>query len=291
MAITNKPADGKRERISKAQQLTMLEVLAASLILGTCLVISIFLMKYIKFNTTVITEKEAAITTYDTSLQNIGVCVDRDRNGKLDDVELDACDPNEVSLDSVSKSLRYKVLAEMTKNEDLELVARQRNEKCFDENGASIDFEKLYEETSDDTKKQQYLQSIKICSALRVIPDALPAQKNTEALMASLNQIFLETGWDPERLAPQDGAIGVSDVEGVYAIPVSLRMEAPDSVVMLALDKIEKSIREFDITTMSVEWTTSGLSMTATANAFYLADPDELEVTKTLLASKKARNS
>ena len=109
--------------------------------------------------------------------------------------------------------------------------------------------------------------------------------------MASLNEIFLQTGWEPERLSPQDGVLGASEVEGVYTIPVSLRMEAPDEVVMRALDKIEKSVRQFDITAMSVEWTTSGLSLTATANAFYLAEPDELEITKTLAASKKARSN
>ena len=36
-------ASGKRLKISKAQQYTMLEVLGASLILGTCMVISLYL--------------------------------------------------------------------------------------------------------------------------------------------------------------------------------------------------------------------------------------------------------
>lgn len=291
MVGTNKPADEKRQRISKAQQLTMLEVLGASLILGTCLVVSTFLIKYISFNTTIITEKNQAIDNYDLTLQNVGVCIDTDRNGKLDDVELDNCDPNGISLDSVSGSLRYKVLAEMANNSDLELVARQRNERCLDEAGERIDFAKLYNESTDDDKRQQYLQSLKICSALRVIPDALPAAKNTEALMASLNEIFIRTGWEPERLAPQDGTLGATDIEGIYAIPVSLRMEAPDEVVMRALDNIEKSIRQFDITSLSIEWVTSGLSLTATANAFYLAEPEEMEITKVLVASRKTRSS
>ena len=289
MAGVNQPADEKRRKISKAQQITMLEVLGASLVFGACLVVSIFLIKYIKFNTTIITEKNQAIDNYDVTLRNVGVCIDRDRSGRLDDTELDACDPNEIPLDNVGGSLRYKILMEMANNSDLELVARQRNENCFDESGERIDFGKLYGEATDDDERQRYLQSLKICSALRVIPDALPANRNTEALMASLNEIFLQTGWEPERLSPQDGVLGASEVEGVYTIPVSLRMEAPDEVVMRALDKIEKSVRQFDITAMSVEWTTSGLSLTA--NAFYLAEPDELEITKTLAASKKARSN
>ena len=51
------PAEGKREKISKAQQYTMLEVLGASLVLGTCIVMSIFLIKYIKFNATIIVKR------------------------------------------------------------------------------------------------------------------------------------------------------------------------------------------------------------------------------------------
>ncbi len=61
--MANKPAaDTKRVKISKAQQITMLEVLAASLILGTCLVVAIFLIKYIKFNTKIIAAKNEAIS-------------------------------------------------------------------------------------------------------------------------------------------------------------------------------------------------------------------------------------
>lgn len=47
-------APSKRIKISKAQQLTMLEVLVASLVFGTCAVLSVFLIKYIGFNTRVI---------------------------------------------------------------------------------------------------------------------------------------------------------------------------------------------------------------------------------------------
>ena len=50
-------AVGKRIRITKIQQQMMLAVLGASLVLGAALVFSIFFMKYIIFNTTVIKEK------------------------------------------------------------------------------------------------------------------------------------------------------------------------------------------------------------------------------------------
>jgi Tfp pilus assembly protein PilO len=281
-------ATSKRSKISKAQQLTMLEVLIASLVFGACAVLSIFLIKYINFNTKIISAKSQAITDYDQSLRNVGVCVDTDKNGRLSNEELENCNSNEVSLNSVTNSLRYKVLMQMAQNTDLESVARQRNEKCYDDKGEKIDFNEKYEKTTDELEKQQYLQMSKVCSALRVIPDALPAQKNTEALMASLNQVLLLTGWEPERLTPRDDAVE-SRIEGIGVIPVTLQVEGGSDVVLRALDKIEHSVREFDITSGTIEWTNSGLSLNALADAYYLEDAAEIEKTVVIKASDKTR--
>ncbi len=281
-------ASSKRGKISKAQQLTMLEVLIASLVLGTCVVLSIFLIKYISFNTKIISAKNQAITDYDQSLRNVGVCVDTDKNGRLSNDEIEKCNPSEISLSSIPSSLRYKVLTQMAQNTDLESVARQRNEKCYDDKGERIDFNKKYEQSTNDLEKQQYLQSAKICSALRVIPDALPAQKNTEALMASLNQVLLLTGWEPERLTPRDDMVE-SRIEGVGVIPVTLQVEGGNDVVLRALGNIERSVREFDITSGTIEWTHSGLSLNALANAYFLEDAAEIEKTVVIKASDKTR--
>ena len=281
-------ATSKRSKISKAQQLTMLEVLIASLVFGACAVLSIFLIKYINFNTKIISAKSQAITDYDQSLRNVGVCVDTDKNGRLSNEELENCNSNEVSLNSVTNSLRYKVLMQMAQNTDLESVALQRNEKCYDDKGEKIDFNEKYEKTTDELEKQQYLQMSKVCSALRVIPDALPAQKNTEALMASLNQVLLLTGWEPERLTPRDDAVE-SRIEGIGVIPVTLQVEGGTDVVLRALNNIERSVREFDITSGTIEWTNSGLSLNALADAYYLEDAAEIEKTVVIKASDKTR--
>lgn len=286
MAI--KPVDTKREKISKAQQLTMLEVLGASLVLGTCIVLAIFLMKYINFNTRIITAKNEAISQYDQSIRNVGVCQDTDGNGRLSDEELAACEPNTVDLNQIAGTLRYNTLAQMALNDDLEAVARKRVEACYDENGERINFVELYNQATDETERQQYTELSKVCTALRVVPDALPAQKNTEALMASLNQIFLLSGVEPERLAPRDDVVK-SPIDGIEVIPVSLRIQNTAPVVLTTLDKIEHSIREFDITTATIEWVSGGLSLQASANAYYLSELPELEVTKTLRASTKSQ--
>ena len=227
-----------------------------------------------------------AISEYDQTLRNVGICVDSDNNGRLNDAELESCDPNATSLADVEGSLRYNVLVTMAENDYLESVARQRTENCYDDLGNRIDFDELYEESTNELDKQRYLQSAKICSALRVVPDALPAQKNTEALMASLNQIFILTGWDPDRLAPLEDVID-SEIEGVATIPVQLRVEGPSETVLTALNNVERSIREFDILTATVEWTSQGLSLQGDANAFYLETGMELEETETLYATDK----
>lgn len=285
--MANKPADTKRVKISKAQQLTMVEVLGASLILGTCLVLSIFLVKYIKFNTKIIAAKNEAISNYDQTIRNVGICADTDGNGRLNDKELEACKPNSVELSSVTNSLRYNVFETMAQNENLESVARKRSEEfvklCYDEDGERYDFKKLAAQAETDLERHRYLQSLKACSALRVIPDALPAKKNTEALMASLNEIFIESEWEPESLAPRDDRV-TSNIAGVEIVPVSLRYQGSDAKVLSVLYNIEKSIREFDITVATVEWNNVGLSLNAQANAYYLADIMTLEGETTVKA-------
>lgn len=282
--MADKPADSKREKISKAQQLTMLEVLGASLILGTCLVLVGFIIKYIKFNTKIIAAKNEAITEYDQTIRNIGVCRDIDRNGRLSDQEIEDCDPNGLAVENVVDTLRYNVFAKMAQNEDLESVARKRNENCYDKEGNRIDFNSLMNVATSDAERQQLLQSTKICSALRVIPDALPAQLNTEALMASLNQIFIVSGWEPESIAPRDEALSV-DIDNVSVMPVSFRVRGDGATILRVLDNVERSIREFDITSATVEWSDAGLSLQAQASAYYLSDVVELERKKIVRAS------
>lgn len=284
---SNKPADSKRKKISKAQQLTMLEVLGASLILGTCLVFINFICKYIEFNTRIITEKNEAISSYDRALRNIGICVDTNSDGRLSDRELAECDPNKVSLSSVPGSLRYNIFEIMAQNEDLESVARRRNVNCYDEEGNRIDFNSLYNMATDDKERTQLLQASKICSSLRVISDALPAQKNTEALMASLNQLFIVSQWEPESLSPRDETIYLEDLSGVQAIPVTLRFKGNGATVIRILNNIDRSIRDFDITNATIEWENNDLAIQARANAYYLDEVMDIETVKTVRAASK----
>lgn len=285
--MPDRPADTKRQKISKAQQLTMVEVLGASLVLGTCIVLAWFLMKYIGFNAKVLTAKNEAVVEYDQAIRNIGVCIDKDKNGRLSEEEISSCDPDSVELNKVVGSLRYNILETMAANKDLESVARNRAADCYDTGtGERIDFNAVYNGATDDATREQALQGMKICSALRVIPDALPANKNTEALMASLNQVFIVSGWEPEVLAPRDDIYDVQ-IAGVGAIPVTIRFEGSGPTVIRVLDNLERSIREVNFLAATAEWTSRGVSLQANANAYYLEDEEDLEVMTTVRAKGK----
>lgn len=281
-------ADGKRVKISKAQRVTLAEVLVASLVLGVCIVVANFLIQYITFNTKVITAKNEAISEYDETLRNVGVCEDKDKNGKLSDKEIADCNADETRVESVRGSLRYEIYRTMAQNADLESVARKRNQDgvCYEENGRVKDFAAAYDRAKDDAEREQALQGMKVCSALRVIPDALPARKNTEALMASLNQLFILSAKEPESIAPRDDNV-TSGIKGLEVIPVSFRVEGSDAAILGVLNNIEHSVREFDITSATIEWTTAGLSLRADADAYYLADAAALEAKATIRANSK----
>ncbi len=286
--MAERPAKEKRHYISKAQQMTLLEVLITSVILGACIVLSNFLIKYINFNTKIITEKDVAIADYNSTIINVGVCKDENRDGKLTDKELKACDPDSISLSDVPNTLRYNIYESMAKNNDLESVARQRQAGgvCYDEDKKEINFTARYNQAKTDEERAQALQGMRSCSSLRVISDALPEKRNTEALMSSLNELFIEAQIEPESIAPRDETITPA-IDGVSIIPVSFRMNGSGADIIRVLDVIERSIRTFDITSGVFQWSSSGINMRAEADAYYLDEDLELETKKTVHAAER----
>lgn len=253
-----KPTE-KRIKISKAQQEMMLAVLVASLALGVCLVLMIYFTKMIFFNAKVLTAQDESIDNYTVSLKN-------------------------------AEALKTNITEGMANNEDLESVARDSLDMCY-EDGKKIDFAERYEEATTTSDKADQLSLMKKCSALRVIPDALPAQENDEALLASLNKIFLVSDWEPETLAPSGGTSTTTTAEGLGVIPVTLSVEADTATVNKVLSNIEKSIRAFDIQTATISWTESGLALRAQSNSYYTEDVAAEETNKTVYAKENKKGT
>ena len=255
----NGVAVGKRIRINKMQQHIILSVLGASVVMGACVVLSVFFVKYIIFNSRVIGEKSASLENYEKSYNNIA------------------------SLkDTINNNVAY--------NKDLESVARGNISECYDGEGGLIDYASKYQQAVSDNNKEQMeinLLWMKTCSALRVIPDALPAAENREALMASLNKIFNISGIEPEELSPDaDGAEFEVD-DDLLRIPVTLRAKGDNASIIRLLQDLEKSIRVFDLNTAMISWTGDDLELNASAAAFYTVNKGTNEYQKTLYADPK----
>ena len=281
-------AIGKKIKISKTQQQMLLAVLGASLTVGVCAVLAIYFVKTIGFNTKVITAKDEAIASYEKTIKNVGICIDRNGDGRYNNDELNECDPNAINAEDLPNTLRYNVMVNMANNVDLEEVGRESLDECYGIDKKKINFTKLYNEAETEDQRLYYLYMTRMCSALRVIPDALPSQRNTEALMASLNQIFIVSDWQPESLAPSDMVPNVN-IEGLEVIPLSLMVEADSEKTLNVLDNIEKSIRTFEVSSATISWSGENrLELRASANAYYTNSLAVQETTKTVYANEEA---
>lgn len=282
-------AIAKRIKISKTQQQILVSVSVAALVMGVALVLVIYCIKTIIFNTKIINEKDLAIKSYEQAIQRIGVCKDQDRDGKFSEEELKKCNPENIPVTELEGTLRHNVMVKMANNQNLESTGRDELKICQNEKGERKDFNQEYEKAEKEEDKTYYMGMQKMCSALRVIPEALPAKQNDEALMSSLNQVFILSKWEPESISPS-GNINSEFKDGVGTIPVSLSVEANAETTKRVLGNIEKSIRLFDINSATISWSMNGkLTLRAQATSFYTKEKKIEEKTKTIYASNKAK--
>ncbi|MBR3256836.1 hypothetical protein IKG02_00920 [Candidatus Saccharibacteria bacterium] len=266
----------KKLKIGKAQQTMLGAVAVASFVLGICLVIAVYFLKYIRFDAAIISEKDKAIDGYNDTIKNIGICT-KPRGKTYSAKELERCVPDEVSVDDVSGSLRANVLINMAQNENLESVARNGLSVCVDSStGEKLSYERLmrrYENSTSEEDRLKYYQIYTMCSALRAIPDALPAAKNELALMASIDKIFKVSGWEPDNITP--GGDAESAFGGLGATSISISMQTSSETAIRVLRNLEKSIRDIDVEGLSLEWSGGRLNLSAKAKAYY-TEPVEI---------------
>lgn len=286
--------DEKRVKISKVQQQMMLAVAGASVVFGISIVLSIHFIQYMSFYGKVLAAEDVSIDGFYASLINSGACLDLNGDKKITGEELAGCVPDKTPLAKTSGTLRYNVLVNMAQNKDLESVGREQMADCRDKSNSKkmVDYAKLYEEATTSSDREKYLGMIKMCSALRVIPDALPAQKNEEALMASLNKVFLLANWEPESLSPGDASSTSGD--GSFStelggMGVSVSVDGRPAVTMRVLQSMERSIRTFNPTRASISWSASGITLQSQADAFYTENKSLVKTTKTITAKTRGK--
>ncbi len=184
------------------------------------------------------------------------------------------------------KKLAANVSA-LSADEDLEVIARERKTGCIDVDGNTVDM-------SED------IELARVCSALRVIPDALPSTNNDVAVYASLNKLFLvtydESGnpVEPEAIAP--GGTNVSPpnlVKGLGVVPVNLSIKNTSSTTKSVLDTVERSIRNFDIQAATIAWRSNEetgideIELQGSVAAYYSTSVKATLKTKTVYADEK----
>lgn len=279
-------AIGKRAKISEAQQNMILSVLIASVFLGIAISLVTHFIQQISFNAKVIMAEDQAIVAYSDVIKSTGVCT-KPKGDVYTAEELKKCDPDSIVVSQIPNTLRSNILENLAANKALNSVQKEGDSSCINpETNKDYTFKELneiYKNASGSEQLNSASQLIKKCSALRVIPDALPAFKNEEALLASLNKLFIISGWEPESLSPSGSSSTTSIGTNMNTLSLSLSVEANSTTTMKVLNNIERSIREFNIERATIGWgSNDSLILHAQASAFYTGESKITETTKTI---------
>ncbi|MBR3332387.1 hypothetical protein IKG28_02035 [Candidatus Saccharibacteria bacterium] len=281
-------AIGKRAKISEAQQHMLLAVLGASVFLGVAIsLISQFVNK-ISFNAKVIMTEDESIVAYSDTISQIGICTAPKGSVYTID-ELKKCNPNTTSVASVPGTLRANIVEGLASNSALNSVPKESSTGCVNpDTKKNYTYKELSDMYNNAVTNEEIMSAsglLRRCSALRVIPDALPAFKNEEALLSSLNKIFIISNWEPEQLAPSGGSSASALGTNLNEISVSLMIEADTATTTGVLNNIERSIRNFNMRRASIEWSgENSLTLNAQANAYYMTPITITESSTTIKA-------
>ena len=284
-------AIGKRAKISQAQQYVLLAVLGAALVLGAAISIIVHLVQQISFNAKVIAKEEDAIVAYSDAIKKIGVC-EAPKGSVYTEEELKKCNPDSIHASSIPGTLRANILEQMAANTALNSVPKESTTECVNPaTGKNFTYREMNDLYKNATTEEEMIIAgarIQSCSALRVIPDALPAFKNEAALLSALNKIFYDTGIEPESLSPT-GDTNASDFgTNLDTISVRLSVESNAETTIKFLSNVERSIREFNIRTATIEWgANNSLLLNAQAAAYYMEPSTLVETTTTIKPGDK----
>ncbi len=292
--ISNSKALSKTSKISEAQQYALVAVFGASVFLGIAIALITHFTNQIAFNAEVIAEEERTIVSLSNIIKDTGIC-NAPKGTIYSDDELKKCSPNDISASSVPNTLRANVLQNMAANAALNSVPKQDLSYCVNSNtnknytySELNDFYNKAIEGGNSSEIAAATELIRICSALRVIPDALPSYRNEEAMLSSLNRIFIMSNWEPEGLSPAGTYEGADFGTNLYTIPFQLSVDASTATTMNILNNIERSIREFSISHATIEWSgEERLTFNSELTAFYTLPTEVTEETKTVQYSTK----
>ena len=284
-------AISKRAKISQAQKYMFAAVFGTGAVLGVVVAVVMHFVAQISFNAQVIAEEDEAIKAYSVAIKCIGICKKPVGETYTDD-ELKNCRPDSIDVATIPGTLRANILEGMAANADLNSVPKESSPGCVNEmTGKSYTYEEMeaiYDEAVETGTTEEIMAAselLQVCSALRIVPDALPAFKNEEALLSSLNKIFLISNWEPESLSPTGTSADAGFGTNLNSMSVRLAVEANTATTMTVLSNIEKSIREFNVERATIQWSSNDtLVLQAQATAYYMTPTTLTESSKVIRA-------
>ncbi len=278
-------AISKRAKISEAQQYVLFSVLGASLFLGAAISLSLHFVKLIQFNIDVIAAEEASIVTYSNAIKGIGVCK-APKGSVYTDKELKDCNPSSIDVKDIPGTLRANILENMASSKALGAVPKEYDSSCANPStGKKYTYTEMMSfynnaTNSDDLRAASSL--IRRCSALRIIPDALPTSKNEEALLSSLSKLYVISGVYSDTISPTGNIEMSSFSDSVYLIAVMLDVPRDSAYTTIKfLNNMERSIRDFRVERATISWA-GGLSLNGQAQSYYMI-PSELKETDKII--------
>ena len=287
---------GKRAKITQAQQYMVLAVLGATLFLGAAIAVAMKSITKIGFSADVIAAQDQSIISFSDVIKKIGIC-SKPKGEVYTDDELKKCEPNSINASSVPGTLRSEILETIASNKALESVASRKNSNCTNpKTGKSYTYQELEQNYIDAGENEEWLIAasnlIRTCSALRVIPDALPASrtKNEEALLASVDKIFRDSGTQPESLSPTDETESAGFGINLYTISVRLGIKTDTKTVHTFLRNVEHSIRNFNVERATISWNSNGIiEFQARGTAYYMTPSTISVINKTIKSGAKKK--
>lgn len=239
----------KRAKIDSAQRNMFIAVALASVVLGVTMVGTVYLIRTIIFNAQVTAAKDEVIAEYKKAQKSL-------------------------------TELTSKVSA-LAKNERLEVVARARSQAC--ENSTLA----LEAETSTSYAVED-IELARTCSALRVIPDALPALYNEDSSRASMVELLKRSnngeGVASEQVTGEKTKIKIKDLTNLGGVSTTIRLNDEASKVNNALTTIEDSIRNYDIKNATISWSDNNIELRAVFTGYYSSSASVETKTKIICA-------
>lgn len=272
----SKIALSKTSIISQASQYASIAVLVAGIFLGVAIALINKFSDQIAYNAKVIAAADESILEYSTAIKNAGICTSpKSKSGIYTKEELEKCNPESIEVYQVPGTLRAKILNEVAANEALNSVPKEESSACVNEqtgkNYTYTELQTFYDAAENADELTAATNLIQSCSALRVIPDALPDSLNEAALLTGLNKIFDVSGWEPESISPT-GTYGTASFDpNLDSVNVQLTVDSTYATAMTVLNNIERSIREFSFSRATIEWSGENrMSLHAQASAYYI---------------------